>query len=90
MVGPEPPSSLLDVVNHCLGISMDCVLGYWQAHIRVDSIFRGIRKQGNSIPVETWTVIDQVGVKIGSLILKQKGIQIWNYLFENGRYEGVQ
>lgn len=52
MVGPEPASSQLDVVHHCLGISMDCFLGNWQAHVRVDSIFRGIGKEGNSIPIE--------------------------------------
>lgn len=52
VVGPEPASSLLDVVHHRLGISMDRFLGNWQAHIRVDSIFRGIGEQGNSIPIE--------------------------------------
>lgn len=52
MVGPEPACSQLDVVHHCLGISMDCLLGNWQAHVRVDSIFRRIGEEGNSIPIE--------------------------------------
>lgn len=52
MVGPKPVSSQLDVVHHCLGISMNGFLGNWQAHVRVHSVFRGIRKEGNSIPIE--------------------------------------
>lgn len=52
MVGPEPLSPLLDVVHHCLGIVVHCFLGNRQAHVRVDSIFRGIGEKGNSIPVE--------------------------------------
>lgn len=52
MAGPEPACSQLDVVHHCLGISMDCLLGNWQAHVGVDSIFRRIGEEGNSIPIE--------------------------------------
>lgn len=75
MIGLKPASSQLDVVHHCLGISMDCFLGNWQAHVRVDSVFRGVWEKGNPIPIKAWTVIDEIwNIKISFLILNHPGI----------------
>lgn len=53
MVRPKPCSPLLDVLHHSLGVGVYCLLADGQAHIGVNSIFRGIGEQGNSIPIET-------------------------------------
>lgn len=53
MVSPEPRSPLLDILHHSLSVGVYGLLGDWDAHVGVDSIFGGVRKQSNSIPIET-------------------------------------
>lgn len=53
MVGPKPRSPLLYVLHHRLGVGVYCLLGDRQTHVGVNSVFRRIGEQGNSVPIET-------------------------------------
>lgn len=53
VVSPKPLSSLLDVLHHGLSVGVYCLLGHRQAHVGVDSVFRRVWKQGDSVPIET-------------------------------------
>lgn len=53
MVGPKPRCPLLYVLHHRLGVGVYCLLGDRQTHVGVNAVFRRIREQGNSVPVET-------------------------------------
>lgn len=53
MVCPEPRCPLLDVLHHGLGIGVQRLFGDRQAHVGVDAVFRGVREQSHTIPIET-------------------------------------
>lgn len=53
VVGPEPRGPLLDVLHHRFCVGVHRLLGDGQAHVGVNSIFRWVGEQGDSVPVET-------------------------------------
>lgn len=62
MARPEPRCPLLDVLHHGLGVGLYGLLGDGEAHVRVDSIFRRVGEQSDSVPVETRTTVEETFV----------------------------